>query len=83
MSRSSETFRIISQPLGLYDERMRAPSTFTAFRIFKENERIEGRLVRTSLDELTDGEIVLKTDYSSINYKDALATLPKGGVVRE
>ena len=61
---------------------MTVPSTFTAFRIFKENERIEGRLVRTSLDELTDGEIVLKTDYSSINYKDALAATGAGRILR-
>ena len=52
---------------------MTVPSRFTAFRIFKENERIEGRLVQTSQDELTDGGIVLKTEYSGVNYKDALA----------
>ena len=68
--------------LGLYDELMTVPSTFTAFRIFKQNERIEGRLVRASLDELSDGEIVLKTDYSSINYKDALAATGAGKILR-
>jgi len=61
---------------------MKVPSTFTAFRIFKQNERIEGRLVRTSIDELSAGEIVLKTDYSSINYKDALAATGTGKILQ-
>ena len=61
---------------------MTGPTRFTAFRIFKENERIEGKLVQTSLDELTDGEIVLKTEYSGINYKDALAATGVGKILR-
>jgi acrylyl-CoA reductase (NADPH) len=32
--------------------------------------------------ELGDGEVLVRVDWSDINYKDALATLPKGGVAR-
>jgi acrylyl-CoA reductase (NADPH) len=48
-------------------------SPFRAFRIFNDAGRIAGRVVETTLDELTPGEVVIKTAYSSVNYKDALA----------
>ena len=51
---------------------------FRAFRIFKDNDRIAGRVVQTTLDELTPGDVVIKTAYSGVNYKDALAaTTPR------
>jgi len=46
---------------------------FRAFRIFKEGDQIRGRVVETTLDELTPGDVVIKAAYSSVNYKDALA----------
>ncbi|MGT2833181.1 YhdH/YhfP family quinone oxidoreductase [Streptococcus halotolerans] len=35
-----------------------------------------------TLDDLSPGEVVIKVDYSSLNYKDKLAVQPKGGVIR-
>jgi len=32
--------------------------------------------------ELPAGEVTVRVHYSSVNYKDALALTPKGGVVR-
>jgi putative YhdH/YhfP family quinone oxidoreductase len=32
---------------------------------------------------LPDGEVTVSVEYSGINYKDALAVTPKGGVARE
>jgi acrylyl-CoA reductase (NADPH) len=53
-------------------------SPFDAFRIFNDDGRIAGRLIETTLDELTPGEVVIKAAYSSVNYKDALAaTTPR------
>ena len=46
---------------------------FRAFRIFNDGGRIAGRIVETTLDELTPGDVVLRAAYSSVNYKDALA----------
>jgi putative YhdH/YhfP family quinone oxidoreductase len=41
------------------------------------------RVVATlSRDDLGDGEVTVRVDWSSINYKDALATIPKGQVAR-
>ena len=47
--------------------------SFRAFRIFNDGGNIAGRIVDTTLDELTAGEVFLKAAYSSVNYKDALA----------
>src|SRR3990172_627113 len=47
--------------------------TFKALRIFSENDKVSGRVVETRLDELSAGEVVFKTAFSSVNYKDALA----------
>jgi len=55
--------------------------TFNAFRIFEEDGRIEGRLVRATLDELSPGDVVIRAAYSSVNYKDALAATGAGRIV--
>ena len=52
---------------------MNTSSPFRAFRIFKDGDHIAGRVVETTLDELTPGDVVIKAAYSSVNYKDALA----------
>jgi acrylyl-CoA reductase (NADPH) len=55
---------------------------FRAFRIFDEGGRIAGRLVDASLDELSNGAVVIKAAFSSVNYKDALAATGAGKIVR-
>jgi alcohol dehydrogenase len=55
---------------------------FKAFRIFSEDGKVVARLVEMSLDELDPGEVVIKTAYSSINYKDALAATGAGRIIR-
>ncbi len=55
---------------------------FNAFRIFDENGKPHGRIVEMTTDELDAGEVVIKTAYSSVNYKDALAGTGTGKVVR-
>lgn len=54
---------------------------FRAFRIFSEGNRISGRITEVALEELTAGEVVFKTAYSSVNYKDALAATGTGGKI--
>src|SRR3954452_25041257 len=54
---------------------------FKAFRIHNENEKISGRVVDMNLDELSPGDVVFKTAYSSVNYKDALAGTGTGGKI--
>jgi acrylyl-CoA reductase (NADPH) len=55
---------------------------FRAFVATKQDDRVE-RGVRTLGDEdLPDGDVTVDVAYSSVNYKDALATIPKGRVAR-
>ena len=46
-------------------------STFRAFRVFDEGGQVQGRVVDAALDELSAGAVVIKAEYSSVNYKDA------------
>ncbi|MDB5866011.1 MAG: quinone oxidoreductase, YhdH/YhfP family [Betaproteobacteria bacterium] len=55
--------------------------SFKAFRVFDDDNRIAGRIVDTTLDELSPGEVVFRTAYSSVNYKDALAGTGTGGKI--
>jgi acrylyl-CoA reductase (NADPH) len=54
---------------------------FRAYRVFNENNKIEGRIAELRLDDLMPGEVVFKNAYSSVNYKDALAATGAGGKV--
>jgi NADPH2:quinone reductase len=56
--------------------------TFRAFRIFEENGSTAARFVDLALDDLDPGEVVIRTQYSSVNYKDALAATGAGKVIR-
>lgn len=57
-------------------------SDFDAYRIFDEDGKVEGRLVTVTLDDLSEGEVVIETAYSSVNYKDALAVAGTARIVR-
>jgi len=56
-------------------------SSFRAFRIFSENDKVAGRVVDATLEELSAGDVVFRTAYSSVNYKDALAGTGTGGKI--
>ena len=49
---------------------------------FEDDGKVAGRMVRATLDELSDGEVVIRTAYSSVNYKDALAATGAGRIVQ-
>jgi acrylyl-CoA reductase (NADPH) len=55
---------------------------FNAFRVIDEGGTISGRLVQVSLDELSEGTVVIKAAFSSVNYKDALAATGAGKIMR-
>ena len=56
-------------------------AAFKAFRIHNDDNKIAGRIVDMTLDDLSPGEVVFKTAYSSVNYKDALAGTGTGGKI--
>ncbi|GLX79876.1 alcohol dehydrogenase [Thalassotalea insulae] len=59
---------------------------FKAFRIHQikegDKKRITSGFEQITLNDLTDGEVVIKVAYSDINYKDALAATGKGRILR-
>ncbi len=55
---------------------------FSAYRIFEQDGKSSGRFVDLTLDDLDQGEVVIQTHYSSVNYKDALAATGAGKVIR-
>lgn len=58
------------------------PSTFRAFRIHNDDKGYRSGIDEITLDDLTDGEVTIRVEWSSINYKDALAATGKGRIVR-
>lgn len=57
--------------------------SFRAFRIHDNDGQVEAGFEQMSIDDLTDGEVVIKVKYSDINYKDALAATGKGKILRK
>ncbi len=51
--------------------------------VVKDNEgAILHGVEHLTLDNLDEGNVVIKVAYSSLNYKDMLAVQPKGGIIR-
>jgi NADPH2:quinone reductase len=57
-------------------------AAFRALRIHRQNGSIAPRLESVTLDDLADGEVVIRVDYSTINYKDALAATGRGRILK-
>src|SRR5437016_3449841 len=55
---------------------------FKAYRTFEEDKKITSRFVALSLDDLGSGDVVIKSEYSTINYKDALSHNGTGRIMR-
>jgi NADPH2:quinone reductase len=56
--------------------------SFRAFRIHQQDRKIVSRIETISLNDLAEGEVVVKVRYSTINYKDALAATGAGKILR-
>jgi NADPH2:quinone reductase len=56
---------------------------FQAFRVYKEDNQVIGRLQSLTVDNLSQGDVLIKTAYSAVNYKDALAVTGKGKIIRD
>lgn len=57
-------------------------SKFTAYRIHERGKQIVARFEQIAMDDLSDGDVIIKTQYSSVNYKDALAATGTGKILR-
>ena len=61
---------------------MSVPANFRAFRIRDDADGYRSGIETISLDDLNPGEVVIKTAYSSVNFKDALAGTGQGKILR-
>ena len=55
---------------------------FPAFRIHSDEEGTKSGIEQLSLDQLSEGDVVIRVHYSSVNYKDALAGTGKAKILR-
>ena len=55
---------------------------FSAFRIYSDKQETRAGIEQLSINDLCEGDIVIKVKYSSINYKDALAGSGKAQILR-
>lgn len=55
---------------------------FKAFRVYNDNGKIQGRVETLDLETLSPGEVVVRSAYSSVNYKDALGATGAGKILR-
>lgn len=62
---------------------MSIPERFRAFRIHDESRTIVARFEDIGLQDLSEGEVVIRVAYSDINYKDALAATGAGRILRK
>jgi acrylyl-CoA reductase (NADPH) len=56
---------------------------FKAYRTFQENNGVVSRFVEMGVDDLDPGDVVVRTKYSTINYKDALSYNGAGKIMRK
>ena len=56
--------------------------TFRAFRIHQDKDSHSAGIEDLTLDDLADGELVVKAAWSSVNFKDALAGRGKAPILR-
>jgi len=61
---------------------MTIPARFHAFRIHDDGQGYRSGIEAVALDDLSPGEVVIRTAYSSVNFKDALAGTGKGKILR-
>src|SRR5579883_1956206 len=58
------------------------PSSFRAFVVDNKDGQFSAGVRELSMDDLPAGEVTIRVAYSGVNYKDGLAAIPDGRVVR-
>jgi len=57
--------------------------TFKAFVVRRAGEGLRGQVEEMNLGQLPEGDVLVKVHYSGVNFKDGLASVPEGKVVKE
>ncbi|MCX8097743.1 MAG: oxidoreductase [Casimicrobiaceae bacterium] len=56
--------------------------TFKAYLTSQKDGGVESAFVEFTLDQLDPGEVVIRVEYSTVNYKDALSATGAGRIIR-
>ena len=56
---------------------------FRAYRIEQQDGNISAGFAELTIDDLTEGNVIVKVSHSTINYKDALAATGAGRILRQ
>ena len=56
--------------------------TMRAYVVSQDGDEVNGAVTTLATDQLPAGDVTIEVEYSSLNYKDGLACIPKGGIVR-
>jgi len=60
------------------------PQTFRCYLVTKDSDgNVSGEITERPLDELPEGEVLIRVAFSSLNYKDALAAKGHPGVSKQ
>jgi len=58
------------------------PESFRAFRIHNDDNGYRAGVENLSLDDLSEGDLTVRVDWSSVNFKDAMAATGRGKILR-
>jgi len=56
--------------------------SFKAYRVDSVDGRVCGKIVSREIEDLPPGDVLIQAEYSSVNYKDALAATGAGKIMR-
>lgn len=56
---------------------------FKGYVVREKDESVTGSLESLKVESLSEGNVLIRVEYSSLNYKDMLAFQPRGGVIRD
>lgn len=57
-------------------------ASFSCYKVIRENDQVQAGVTDASLDDLPAGDVVIRVAFSSLNYKDGLASMGHPGVAR-
>ena len=57
--------------------------TFKALVLRREGEKVRHAIEQLTVGDLPEGDVLVDVEYSSLNYKDAMAVMGTGKIVRE
>jgi acrylyl-CoA reductase (NADPH) len=55
---------------------------FLACRVFRESTGVAARVVHATVDDLTPGDVVIRAEWSGINFKDALGVTGRASIYK-